>query len=964
MANRKITFSKTKLARSIAVNRAGKAKQLGVAAALMLGTSSVGALGLGTLEIDSNLDQPLKGTIELNAQVGDDLDTVTAVIASREDFDSLGIDYPNYLKDISLSVDKNSSGTTLLVSSQNVVIREPFIHFLVRVEWSGGSFLREYTALIDPPVYGSAAPQSVAQPREVGTDQSYQSGTIDSQPIESQAYDQIVADDEAGNDSTATDGAVVDSAISSSDSSSSTPSYESTATDAQYGPVSDGESLSVIAQELQSRFPDLSIYQIMQVLFQENQSAFINGNINGLIKGSILNVGDLNAIRSVDVEQSKEFFRNQLSEWDPSALASSSDDSINVGQDEYVDSDSSSGDFDSSVADTVDSFQVGASSEQDDFISSDQGESREGEVLALRQELSTLEVSLKSSEEENQELTDRVNSLEEQLRDMKRLVSLNVEDSELSELESTLAAQNEAIDESSSLDEFLTDTEEQAGDLLSGAEESLDEFGVGVDEVLDDGNDLLADGGDLIDGAESTVDDFLADAQDGFDDTVGDIADGAESAFDGVTEGIDEVTDGVGDAVEEVESAVPPAVSPPVIEKPQSFMEKAKSAIFDGGLWKVIAGLGGLLVAGIGLLLFRRRQADEEFEISMLSIESNSHTIANSEDSASMSMSHTASVADEAINPDKETSFLTVYSDSDAVVQADEVDPVAEADVYIAYGRDEQAEEVLLDGVASHPDRVDIKHKLLTLYHKRQNVEGFERIAEELYSQRASLTGDVWQEVSQMGTEIAPNNPLFGLSGDDLSAAIDTDSELQVATDKGEQANESAPDAEKKEDESDVLEFNSAADEPKADDVSAKVDEASELVVESLSNDESIQLINFDDGRSEISELDEVEIDALDLSQSIDLDGDVLELNSTDNSDLAELNSGLETSFSDTPEVSDLEIDADYDEARTQYELAKVFVDLGDEDGARKILVELVADEKNSASVLEDARSLLDSINA
>ena len=72
----------------------------------------------------------------------------------------------------------------------------------------------------------------------------------------------------------------------------------------------------------------------------------------------------------------------------------------------------------------------------------------------------------------------------------------------------------------------------------------------------------------------------------------------------------------------------------------------------------------------------------------------------------------------------------------------------------------------------------------------------------------------------------------------------------------------------------------------------------------------------------------------------------------------------METSFSDTPEVSDLEIDADYDEARTQYELAKVFVDLGDEDGARKILVELVADEKNSASVLEDARSLLDSINA
>ena len=375
------------------------------------------------------------------------------------------------------------------------------------------------------------------------------------------------------------------------------------------------------------------------------------------------------------------------------------------------------------------------------------------------------------------------------------------------------------------------------------------------------------------------------------------------------------------------------------------------------------------------MLLFRRRQADEEFEISMLSIESNSHTIANTQDSASMSMSHTASVADEAINPDKETSFLTVYSDSDAVVQADEVDPVAEADVYIAYGRDEQAEEVLLDGVASHPDRVDIKQKLLTLYHKRQNAEGFERIAEELYSQRSSLTGDVWQEVSQMGKEIAPNNPLFGLSGDDLSAVIETNTELQVGDDaaksddaveaKEEVATEVPAEAgDKDEPEDDVLEFNSSAVASAAEGVKADVDDASELVVESLSNDESIQLINFDDGRSEISELDEVEIDALDLSESIDLDDTVLELNSNDNSDLADLDSDIEMTVSDAPEVSDLEIDADYDEARTQYELAKVFVDLGDEDGARKILVELVADENNSQSVLEDARSLLDSINA
>jgi len=375
-----------------------------------------------------------------------------------------------------------------------------------------------------------------------------------------------------------------------------------------------------------------------------------------------------------------------------------------------------------------------------------------------------------------------------------------------------------------------------------------------------------------------------------------------------------------------------------------------------------------VLAAGIGVILFRRRQADEEFEISMLSIESNSHTIGNSEGSASMSMSHTASVAEEE-NPDKETSFLTVYSDSDAVVQADEVDPVAEADVYIAYGRDEQAEEVLLDGVASHPDRSDIKHKLLTLYHKRKNVEGFERVAEELYSQRSSLTGDVWQEVTQMGQEIAPNNPLFGVSGDEVSTAIDTADQKPEAADEvqtqGEGAEAVAATDDADADEDDDLEFDSTL-APVAEETAVNAE--SEIVGDSLDDDNSIQLVNFDDGRSEVSELDEVEIDALELDTALQADDDVLELtvgNSTNiNDDLAEFEDDGEARVGEVSEVSGLEIDADYDEARTQYELAKVFVDLGDEDGARKILVEIVGDEQNSASVLEDARKLLDSINA
>lgn len=959
MANRKMTISKTKTAKPLLYTKASSVKQLGLAAAFMLSATNVYALGLGSLEINSNLDQPLNGQINLRIADGDDAGSVTAAIASIDDFESLGIDYPDYLKDINLSVSNDGSSSVLLVSSNGVIIKEPFIHFLVRVEWSGGSFLREYTALIDPPIYAAASPQSISEPREVGTDQSYLSGTEDTPEISAETYDEVVSDDQESyeanvqNDEVASDESQSDDnfyndgedeAISVIESDS-----DSQLTDARYGPVASGESLSVIASDLQSQFPDLSIYQIMQVLFLENQGSFIDANINGLIQGSILNIGDLDAIRAVDVAESKAFFTTQVNEWDPRSLISSSDETLNVGQDDYNDTeDDFSFESSSAIESESNRFQVGASSEEDNFVSSDQGANRDGEVLALRQEITQLETSLASSELENQDLSERISLLEGQLADMNRLVDLNVVSPDLAALESTLkdrADAEELVEEKNSdadnaLNEFLSDADETADDVVT----DLDEFASGATDIL----------------AEAVDDSGL-----------GELTDGATDEVDGGGALLDSVVEEVADATSIIET---PVQSTPAPVAEASIFDKVKNALFGGGLWKILAGIGALIAAGLGLIFLRNRRADEEFEISMLSIESNSQSVNESNNSSSSdhSMSMSQSVADDEGGADKETSFLTVYSDSDAVVQADEVDPVAEADVYIAYGRDEQAEEVLLDGVVSHPDRIDIKHKLLSLYHKRQNAEGFERIAEELYSQRAALTGDMWQQVSQMGKEIAPHNPLFELDGDDLSTAIEASSELQL---EGDNIDEVPIDSE-----SSLIELDDL-------DEVMTIDDESELVVDSLVDDDSIQLVNFDDGRSEVSELDE--IDVLDFSNSTDTplasdelveqnasvdvpevsleDGDednVLEF-SLDTSDVEDDDDDVgERNYSDSPEVSDLEIDPDYDEARTQYELAKVFVDLGDEDGARKILEDLVANNETSEAVMTDSQALLDSINS
>ena len=88
------------------------------------------------------------------------------------------------------------------------------------------------------------------------------------------------------------------------------------------------------------------------------------------------------------------------------------------------------------------------------------------------------------------------------------------------------------------------------------------------------------------------------------------------------------------------------------------------------------------------------------------------------------------------------------------------VDPVAEADVYMAYGRDAQAEEILVDALKADPSRLAIYLKLLELYAARKSLKQFETIAADLYA-RTSGEGSEWAKAAALGREIDPENPLY-----------------------------------------------------------------------------------------------------------------------------------------------------------------------------------------------------------
>jgi pilus assembly protein FimV len=104
--------------------------------------------------------------------------------------------------------------------------------------------------------------------------------------------------------------------------------------------------------------------------------------------------------------------------------------------------------------------------------------------------------------------------------------------------------------------------------------------------------------------------------------------------------------------------------------------------------------------------------------------------------------------------------FNSSFAPSASQLDTNEVDPVAEADVYIAYGRDAQAEEILKEALRTHPERTPVRLKLLEIYAARKDLRAFEIQATELYGMTKGQ-GDEWAQAAALGLSIDPANPLY-----------------------------------------------------------------------------------------------------------------------------------------------------------------------------------------------------------
>jgi pilus assembly protein FimV len=141
------------------------------------------ALGLGDIHLGSALNQPLRADIELVGATAEELTQLRASLAPREAFTRNGLDRPQFLTALTFGVGKDANGHGVLQVRSTSAVTEPFVTFLVEVTWPRGHLIREYTVLLDPPVFEARetpAP-AVAAPR-TGETTGAAAGSVERSP--------------------------------------------------------------------------------------------------------------------------------------------------------------------------------------------------------------------------------------------------------------------------------------------------------------------------------------------------------------------------------------------------------------------------------------------------------------------------------------------------------------------------------------------------------------------------------------------------------------------------------------------------------------------------------------------------------------------------------------------------------------------------------------------------------------
>ena len=881
-----------------------------VTAALFLALPLVvQAAGLGRLTVTSPLGQPLNAEIEVVALQPGEEDSLTARLASPDAFSQAGIEMSPVLGSVRFAIERRGGRTLLRITSSQPV-NEPFLELLVELSWQSGRLVREYTFLLDPPEYKSrtaiaptpapsaeqpAAPKPAAEAAPAEQKPAAQPEPRAAEPATTVAPTPAPAPSPAAE----TPPPPTAAPTSAPSEMPKEPSvYE----------VQKGDTLGKIAR--QNLPAGVTLNQMLIALYRANEDAFIRKNVNLVRAGRILNIPDANAIGTVDPAEADRVVREHNAQFNeyrsrlaaaPAATPSTPSDRAAAGV----------------VTPKPPAPAPAAPQEQLRLSKADPTKPAGAGARAAREDDAAARLRTL------QESQSRVSDLEKNVADLQKL--LEMKNQQLAELEKRSAKPAPAAPPPAPEKPAPKTEAPKPPPVVAEAPKP----------------------------AAAPAQPAAAPAK-----PAAEVPKPAAEPAKPAAEPAKPAPAAPKPPAEAAKKAAPPPPPPPA-----SIVDE----FLDNPLY--LGLLGGVLVllVAYGYIAWRRKkQAHAKFQDSVLG--------------AAAASAGTPSSGGEATPPPAAggAPAAAAAAASPAAAAADEVDPIAEADVYMAYGRDAQAEEILKEVLQKDPNRVAVHAKLLEIYAGRKDAKTFEQTALKLKN-LTNGAGPEWDKAAALGRSIDASNGLYGGGGAAApaptapapaapAAAPTLDFDLGGASQQQASAPDISLDEAPKEPSasaSPALDFDLGGSTQK---IPAKEVEADKTVV--LKREEASGAIDFNldlgGGAKEApapaaaaAPAAESPSGGLDFDLNLDVGGDKKGEASAPAAPAMDL-SAISLDLGGTPGAAPAAPagggDPKWQEVATKLDLAKAYEEMGDKDGARELLNEVMKDgdaaQKGSAQQL------------
>nr|WP_216621468.1 FimV/HubP family polar landmark protein [Cupriavidus necator] len=678
---------------------------------LLLAQPAAYAAGFGQLRVQSNLGQPLQAEIDISGVTAEEAAALSVKLAPPAAYAAAGLTYLPAVGSLRLEVERRANGSYVARVRSSQPISEPFVDILVDMSWASGKVSRAYTFLLDPA--GARPANQTFSPAPV-----VQAATPDALTAPPAPTQQAAPAAEAA---AARPAAPARPARQSARRAAAPAAGTDMAPGGGYA-VQRGDTLYGIAGEAVQGQESVSLDQMLVALYRNNPNAFIGGNMNRLRSGAVLQVPTQQQAQAVTPRAARREVVARTQGFDAyrSRLAS-------AAAARSVEPDSGrqqSG----NVTARVQEQAAPTDGPRDELKLSKAARGAQADAAAKAEAGVARERQLKEAEA-------RLAQLEKNVGDMQKLLELkNAEIAKLSQANQAALADKEKAD--------------AAARAAAAAPSVVPAQPPKADAVAANTAAAAATAAAVANAASAPA---VPVAGASAADAVAPVAASAVAAAPASQPAADVAANAKpGAASTPVAKPVPAVAAQPEPVPEPSFLDGllANPMLLPGA---------GLVVALLGVYaLYRRRQKQKEGEAtgfgdSILSQESTVMAGANS-------LFGTA--GGQSVDTSQHSVFGADFRIGNNTPEANEVDPIAEAEVYIAYGRDVQAEEILREALEKHPEQQPVRLKLLEIYSNRQDVEGFRVIAEEMFAQTGGR-GPEWLKAAEMGRTLEPGNALF-----------------------------------------------------------------------------------------------------------------------------------------------------------------------------------------------------------